>query len=208
MNDSTHVAASLSQQTIATMEARSLAEIELAFVRATANSLDPYHVRIHRALIDRYNPSDPHRAVNNFVMHPMDYRFGPGEVIRIPETATGLSLPTGSHRAPLSLHSLIRADEARHNEQRVLSSHRGHRHHRSRSRSRSRSASTGRRHWRRERSRSTERHHRRRRRRDSRSRGRSSPSRSQRVRSRSRSSVRHTDEREQRNWSDGRTSRN
>ena len=39
----------------------------------------PGDVAIHRSFIQNYNPTDPWRQPNNWVMHPMDYQFGPGQ---------------------------------------------------------------------------------------------------------------------------------
>jgi hypothetical protein len=70
----------MSDKTIQKMEKGGATAEQINFARQTQMSMDPRHVVHHRALIDQYNPGDPWRQPNNFVMHPMNYQFGPGQL--------------------------------------------------------------------------------------------------------------------------------
>lgn len=51
---------------------------EIDYVRRTQGSMDPRDVVRHRYFINEYNPGDPWRQPNNFVLHPQNYTYGPG----------------------------------------------------------------------------------------------------------------------------------
>ena len=52
---------------------------QIDFAKQTQFSMDPRDVSIHRDYINQFNPQDPWRQPNNFVMHSSNYQFGPGQ---------------------------------------------------------------------------------------------------------------------------------
>jgi hypothetical protein len=73
------VGGGLSKKTIQKMKSKGASSDDINFAQSTQHSLNPDHVRIHRSYIKHYNPYDPWREPNNFIMHPADYQFGPGQ---------------------------------------------------------------------------------------------------------------------------------
>lgn len=73
-----HQMGAMSIDTINNMRKGGANQADINYAIATQNSMDPGDVRRHRAYINQYNPGDPFRPANNFVMHPTDYRFGTG----------------------------------------------------------------------------------------------------------------------------------
>lgn len=69
----------VSLKTISKMETGGANQEQIDYALATHNSTDPRDVIHHRAMINQYNPSDPWRQPNNFIMHPQDYTFRSGE---------------------------------------------------------------------------------------------------------------------------------
>jgi len=68
----------LSATTIDNMRKGGASTADINFATQTQNSMDPRDVARHRTYINQYNPRDPFRSANNFVMHPQDFQFGPG----------------------------------------------------------------------------------------------------------------------------------
>lgn len=66
----------MSNETIRNMKSRGASREQVDFAQRTQYSMDPRDVRLHRAYIEQYNSNDPWRHANNFVMHPLNYRFG------------------------------------------------------------------------------------------------------------------------------------
>lgn len=68
----------VSHKTIENMESGGAPQAHIDYARQTQNSMDPRDVVFHRKYIKDYNPQDPWREPNNFVLHPLDYKFGKG----------------------------------------------------------------------------------------------------------------------------------
>jgi len=66
----------VSSQTIDNMQQQGAPSDLIEFAKNTQNSMDANNVARHRDLIKQYNPSDPWKTSNDFVMHPANYRFG------------------------------------------------------------------------------------------------------------------------------------
>lgn len=73
----------VSRKTIQNMEEAGAPAGDIAFARATRESTEANHVAFHRAYISQYNPRDPWREPNNWIMHPTNYAYGGGH--RSPE---------------------------------------------------------------------------------------------------------------------------
>jgi hypothetical protein len=70
----------MSGKTIQKMERGGATVEEINFAKRTQMSMDPRDVIYHRDMINRFNPSDPWRQPNNYIMHPMNYQFGTGQL--------------------------------------------------------------------------------------------------------------------------------
>jgi len=73
------IGGALSNKTIENMKNRGAPSEEIRYATQTQFSMDPNDVRVHRGYINQYNPSDPWKQPNNFVMHPNNYIFGGGQ---------------------------------------------------------------------------------------------------------------------------------
>jgi hypothetical protein len=81
----------VSIETIERMEKGGASQESINFARRTQNSMDPRDVAIHRGYINSYNPGDPWREPNNFVMHPTNYQFNvPGRPNTSPQYIGGM----------------------------------------------------------------------------------------------------------------------
>lgn len=78
----------LSNKTIRRMEEKGASQAKIDYARRTQYSTDPRDVRFHREYILDYNPGDPWREPNNFVLHPYSYQFGDGH--RSPQFIGGM----------------------------------------------------------------------------------------------------------------------
>lgn len=67
----------LSAETIKKMKTGGASQAEISYAKKTKDSMNTMDLARHRAFIKQYNPHDPWRNANNFVMHPTDYAFGP-----------------------------------------------------------------------------------------------------------------------------------
>jgi hypothetical protein len=78
----------LSNKTIRKMEQKGASKADVEYARRTQFSMDRADVDVHRHYIKEYNPCDPWREPNNFVMHSRDYQFGQGN--RSPQFIGGM----------------------------------------------------------------------------------------------------------------------
>jgi len=69
----------VSHETIEKMEEGGVSQADIDYARETMWSMDQRDVVNHRTFIKDYNPGDPWKQPNHFVMHPRNYRFGEGE---------------------------------------------------------------------------------------------------------------------------------
>lgn len=66
-------------------------QADINYLMLTKDSMARDDVAVHRDLINRYNWNDPWREVNNFALHPVNYRYGqtgassPAELARMLE---------------------------------------------------------------------------------------------------------------------------
>jgi len=70
--------ACVTPETIDKMRSGGASYEDIRFAQRTMNSTDANDVARHRDYINRYNPSDPWKQPNNFIMHPSNYQFGSG----------------------------------------------------------------------------------------------------------------------------------
>ena len=80
--------ACVDHRTIKNMEQRGASQNQIDWAKKTQYSTDARDVARHRELINKYNPGDPWREPNNFILHPDSYRFGSGN--RSPEFIGGM----------------------------------------------------------------------------------------------------------------------
>lgn len=68
----------LSKETIQKAEASGqYSQSQINYMYDSHNSMKPSDVAWHRSITNTVNPTGSERAVNNYVMHPMDYKGQP-----------------------------------------------------------------------------------------------------------------------------------
>lgn len=99
----------LSNRTIENMRRGGASDKDIQFAVDTQWSTDARDVARHREYIVDYNPGDPWREPNNFILHPASYEFGSGRRSEqfIGDMFSQLPAPVVIHGPAFALHPAL-----------------------------------------------------------------------------------------------------